>query len=240
MYFLNLVSVNRLKRNPTVKAEITQKGFGEHLSAGFLIYPVSQAADIVIVKGNIVPVGADQLPHVEQTNEIVRSFNHMYKTDVFPEVAARISKVSRLPGTDGKAKMSKSLNNAIYLSDSADIIAAKVMQMYTDPDHLHINDPGKVEGNVVFTYLDIFDPEVEVVEQLKAQYRQGGLGDVKLKRRLIDVLNALVGPIYERRLQFAKDPQAVMDIALAGSARVREIAEQTMQEVRRAMHLDYK
>lgn len=240
IYFLNLVSVNRLKRNPTVKAEITQKGFGERLPAGFLIYPVSQAADIVIVKGTIVPVGADQLPHIEQTNEIIRAFNHMYKVDVFPEVAARISKVSRLPGVDGKAKMSKSLNNAIFLSDSADIIAQKVMQMYTDPDHIHVNDPGKVEGNVVFTYLDIFDPETDVVEQLKAQYRHGGLGDVKLKRRLIDVLNMLVGPIYERRLQLAKDPQAVMDIALAGSAHVRDIAEHTMQEVRRAMHLDYK
>ena len=240
IYFLNLVSVNRLKRNPTVKSEITQKGFGEHLSAGFLTYPVSQAADIVIVKGTIVPVGEDQLPHIEQTNEIINSFNRLYGVDVFGHVKGLISKVGRLPGTDGKAKMSKSLNNAIYLSDSADIIAEKVMKMYTDPDHIHVNDPGKVEGNVVFSYLDIFDPEVNVVEELKAQYRRGGLGDVALKRRLIDVLNTLVEPIRERRAVYAQDPQAVMNIALAGSAKVREIAACTMDEVRRAMHLDYK
>jgi len=240
IYFLNLVSVNRLKRNPTVKAEITQKGFGENLSAGFLTYPVSQAADIVIVKGTIVPVGEDQLPHIEQTNEIINAFNRTYNTDIFGHVTGRVSKVGRLPGIDGKAKMSKSLDNAIYLSDSADTIAEKVMKMYTDPDHIHVNDPGKVEGNVVFTYLDIFDPEVEQVEELKAQYRRGGLGDVTLKRRLINVLNTLLTPIRERRLEYAKDPQAVMNIALTGSAKVREIAAQTMNEVRRAMCLDYK
>jgi tryptophanyl-tRNA synthetase len=240
LYFLNLVSVNRLKRNPTVKAEITQKGLGEHLSAGFLVYPVSQAADIVIVKGTIVPVGEDQLPHIEQTNEIIHAFNRMYGAEVFGHVTGRVSKVGRLPGIDGKAKMSKSLNNAIYLSDSADIITEKVMKMYTDPDHIHVNDPGKVEGNVVFSYLDIFDPETEIVEELKTQYRRGGLGDVKLKKRLIDVLNTLIAPIRERRAVYAQDPQAAMDIALAGSAKVRAIAAQTMDEVRRAMHLDYK
>jgi len=240
IFFLNLVSVNRLKRNPTVKAEITQKGFGEHLSAGFLVYPVSQAADIVIVKGTIVPVGEDQLPHIEQTNEIINVFNRTYKKEVFGHVTGRVSKIARLPGIDGKAKMSKSLGNAIYLSDSADTVAEKVMKMYTDPDHIHVNDPGKVEGNVVFSYLDIFDPEVEVVAQLKDHYRRGGLGDVKLKRRLIDVLNTLIGPIRERREQFAKDPQAVMNIALQGSDRVRHVAAQTMDEVRRIMHLDYR
>lgn len=240
MYFLNLVTVNRLMRNPTVKAEITQKEFGDRLSAGFLIYPVSQAADIVIVKGTIVPVGEDQLPHIEQTNEIIHAFNRTYNTEVFGHVTGRVSKVGRLPGVDGKAKMSKSLGNAIYLSDSADVIAEKVMKMYTDPDHLHVNDPGKVEGNVVFSYLDIFDTNVEEVTALKAQYRAGGLGDVKLKRHLIDVLNALITPIRERREQYAKDPQAVMDIILAGSAQVREVAARTMDEVRRAMHLDYK
>jgi tryptophanyl-tRNA synthetase len=240
IYFLNLVSVNRLLRNPTVKAEIAQKGFEERLPAGFLIYPVSQAADIVIVKGTIVPVGEDQLPHIEQTNEIINAFNRMYNTEVFGHVTGRISKVGRLPGVDGKAKMSKSLGNAIYLSDSADIIAEKVMKMYTDPDHIHVNDPGKVEGNVVFSYLDIFDTNTAEVAELKDHYRRGGLGDVVLKRRLIEVLNTLIGPIRERRAQYAKDPQAVMDCLLAGSAKVREVAAKTMDEVRRAMHLDYK
>jgi tryptophanyl-tRNA synthetase len=240
MYFLNLVSVNRLKRNPTVKAEITQKGFDENVTAGFLTYPVSQAADIVIVKGTIVPVGADQLPHIEQTNEIINAFNRLYDVDIFGHVTGHVSKIGRLPGVDGKAKMSKSLNNAIYLSDSADIITEKVMKMYTDPDHIHVNDPGKVEGNVVFAYLDIFDHNNEQLQELKAQYRRGGLGDVILKRRLIDLLNALIAPIRERRAMYAQDPQAVIDILLTGSAHVREIAAHTMDEVRRAMHLDYK
>lgn len=239
IYFLNLVSVNRLMRNPTVKAEIIQKGFEDRLPAGFLIYPVSQAADIVIVKGTIVPVGEDQLPHIEQTNEIINTFNRTYNTEVFGHVTGRISKVGRLPGVDGKAKMSKSLGNAIYLSDSADVVAEKVMKMYTDPDHIHVNDPGNVEGNVVFSYLDIFDPNVEEISALKDHYRAGGLGDVKLKRRLIDVMNTLLSPIRERRAQYAQDPQAVMDCALAGSAKVREIAAKTMDEVRRAMHLNY-
>jgi tryptophanyl-tRNA synthetase len=240
IYFLNLVSVNRLLRNPTVKAEVTHKEFKERLPAGFLIYPVSQAADIVIVKGTIVPVGQDQLPHIEQTNEIINAFNRMYNTDVFGHVTGHISKVGRLPGIDGKTKMSKSLGNAIYLSDSADIIAEKVMKMYTDPDHIHVNDPGKVEGNVVFSYLDIFDNNSDEVTALKEQYRAGGLGDVKLKRRLIDVLNALIGPIRQRREHYAKDPQAVMECLFAGSTKVREIAAQTMSEVRKAMHLDYR
>src|SRR3990172_1006673 len=238
IYFLNLVSVNRLLRNPTVKAEVVQKGFEERLPAGFLIYPVSQAADIVIVKGTIVPVGEDQLPHIEQTNEIINTFNRMYNEEVFGHVKGYVPKVGRLPGIDGKAEMSKSLDNAIYLSDSADTIAEKVMKMYTDPDHIHVNDPGKVEGNVVFSYLDIFDPEAEVVEELKTHYRRGGLGDVKLKRRLIDVLYTLIGPIRERREQFAQDPQAVMNIALEGSDKVRQVAAQTMDEVRRVMRLD--
>lgn len=240
IYFLNLVSVSRLLRNPTIKAEVLQKGFEERLPAGFLVYPVSQAADIVIVKGTIVPVGEDQLPHIEQTNEIINAFNRMYGVEVFGHVTGRVSKVPRLPGIDGKAKMSKSLGNAIYLSDSADIIAEKVMKMYTDPDHIHVNDPGKVEGNVVFSYLDIFDPEVEVVAELKAHYRRGGLGDVKLKRRLIDVLENMIAPIRHRREQLARDPQAVMNIAFAGTNKVREVAAQTMDEVRRVMRLDYK
>ena len=240
IYFLNLVSVARLLRNPTVKAEIAQKGFEERLPAGFLIYPVSQAADITIVKGTIVPVGEDQLPHIEQTNEIINAFNRLYNQEVFGHVTGRISKVPRLPGVDGKAKMSKSLGNAIYLSDSADTIKEKVMKMYTDPDHIHVNDPGKVEGNVVFSYLDIFDPEIEAVAELKTHYRRGGLGDVVLKRRLIDVLNNVIAPMRERRQEYAKDPAGVMNVALEGSAQVREVAAKTMDEVRRVMKLDYK
>ncbi|HLJ31453.1 MAG TPA: tryptophan--tRNA ligase [Candidatus Babeliales bacterium] len=240
MYFLNLVSVNRLLRNPTVKTEVAQKGFEERLPAGFLIYPVSQAADIVIVKGTIVPVGEDQLPHIEQTNEIINAFNRMYHKEIFGHVTGLVPKVGRLPGIDGKAKMSKSLGNAIFLSDAADIVAEKVMKMYTDPDHIHVNDPGKVEGNVVFSYLDIFDHDAAAVEELKAHYRRGGLGDVTLKRRLITVLNAFLEPIRQRRAQYAQDPQAVMQCLLDGSEKVRAIAAQTMDEVRAAMHLDYR
>ncbi len=240
MYFLNLVSVNRLRHNPTVKTEIAQKGFEERLLAGFLVYPVSQAADIVIVKGTIVPVGEDQLPHIEQTNEIIHAFNRTYKQDVFSHVSALIPKMGRLPGVDGKSKMSKSLGNAIFLADSADVVAEKVMKMYTDPDHIHVSDPGKVEGNVVFTYLDLFDPEVEVVGQLKEEYRRGGLGDVKLKRRLIDVLNTFLEPIRARRATFAKDKHAVMEMILQGTEQVKTVAECTMDEVRRVMYLDYK
>ncbi|MFC1841882.1 tryptophan--tRNA ligase [Candidatus Dependentiae bacterium] len=238
--YLNLVTVNRLKRNPTVKTEIQQKGFGENLTAGFLTYPVHQAADITIVKGTLVPVGADQLPMVEQTNEITRRFNHLYKTDIFPEAKALVSAVTRLPGVDGKAKMSKSLGNAIFLSDSADQVAKKVMTMYTDPDHIRVEDPGKIEGNVVFTYLDAFDPDKEKVQELKDQYQRGGLGDVKVKKYLIEVLNNFLDPIREKRKELAKDPKYVMDIALKGSKEVREIAANTMKEVRHVICLDYE
>jgi len=238
IFYLNLVTVNRLKRNPTVKAEIQQKGFGESLPAGFLMYPVHQAADITVVKGTLVPVGEDQLPMIEQTNEIVRSFNRIYGP-VFPEAKALISKIARLPGTDGKTKMSKSLGNAIYLSDSADVVAQKVMSMYTDPDHVHVQDPGKVEGNVVFTYLDIFDPNKGEVAALKEHYQRGGLGDVKLKRRLIDVLNTFLEPIRERRTQLAAHPDEVMKIVKKGTEHTRETARNTMQEVRVAMKLNY-
>jgi len=239
IFFLNLVTVNRLMRNPTVKAESAQKGFEDRLTAGFLAYPVSQAADIVIVKGTIVPVGEDQLPHIEQTNEIINTFNRIYNCDVFGHVTGRVSKVGRLPGIDGKAKMSKSLNNAIYLSDSSQVIAEKVMKMYTDPDHIHVHDPGKVEGNVVFSYLDIFDYRREEIEELKNHYRRGGLGDVVLKRRLIEVLTALIDPIRERRLEYAKDSHTVMNIMRRGSDKVREVAANTMEEVREVMRLRY-
>ena len=239
IFFLNLVTVSRLERNPTVKAEIKQKGFEKSLPAGFLMYPVSQAADILIVKGNIVPVGEDQLPMIEQTNEIARSFNRIYGS-VFPEVKALIPKVSRLCGIDGKAKMSKSLGNAIYLSDSADEIKKKVMQMYTDPDHIRVEDPGKVEGNVVFTYLDVFDPNKQEVAELKRQYTKGGLGDVVLKRRLIDILEAFINPIRTRREQLAQDPNYVMNILLEGTDKTAQIAQRTLYEVKRAMKLDYR
>jgi len=239
IFFLNLVTVSRLKRNPTVKEEIKQKNFGERLPAGFLTYPVSQAADITIVKGSIVPVGADQLPMIEQTNEIIRSFNRIYKK-VFPEAEALISAVSRLPGTDGKAKMSKSLGNAIFLSDSDDIVVQKVMSMYTDPAHIHVGDPGKIEGNVVFIYLDIFDPNKQEVTQMKEHYSRGGLGDVIVKKRLIEVLNSFLDPIRARRNIFAQDPQAVMEIVFEGTQKTGAVAEKTMQEVREAMHLDYE
>ena len=239
MLYLNLVTVNRLKRNPTVKAEIAQKGFGESIPAGFFVYPVSQAADITVVKGNLVPVGQDQLPMIEQTNEIVRSFNRIYNTHTLVEAKPLVSHVTRLPGTDGIAKMSKSLGNAIYLSDDADTLVKKVMSMYTDPDHIRVEDPGKVEGNTVFAYLDAFDPDKAEVAALKDQYKRGGLGDVKLKRYLIDLLNNFLGPIRERRREFAQDKVQVMQILKEGSQKTEAVAQQTMHEVRCAMKLDY-
>ncbi|MDP3889558.1 MAG: tryptophan--tRNA ligase [bacterium] len=240
IFYLNLVSVNRLKRNPTVKTEIRMRGFGENVPAGFLIYPVHQASDITIVKGNLVPVGEDQLPIIEQTNEIIRSFNRTYKTEVFPEVKALLSRASRLPGIDGKEKMSKSLGNALFLSDSVDVIAEKVMKMYTDPGHIRIEDPGKIEGNIVFLYLDIFASDKKAVEDMKEHYQRGGLGDVKVKKYLIDVLQALLDPIRKRREEYAKDQDYVMKMLLEGSYEMREVAAQTMKEVRQVMHLDYE
>ena len=240
VYFLNLVTVNRLMRNPTVKAEIEQKEFGASVPAGFLVYPVHQAADIAIVKGEVVPVGADQLPMIEQYNEIIRSFNRIYNTQLFPEAEALVPKIaSRLPGIDGKSKMSKSLGNAIYLSDSADVVQQKVMKMYTDPNHLRVSDPGQVEGNTVFTYLDIFDPYPHEVAQLKEQYQKGGLGDVVLKRRLADVLNAFLDPIRARRATYAADPDAVYAMLQKGTAKARGVAADTMKSVKEAMRINY-
>jgi len=239
MYYMNLVTVNRLKRNPTVKSEIQAKGFGDQVPVGFLAYPVSQAADITIVRANCVPVGEDQLPMIEQTNEIIRSFHHIYDAQVFPEVSALVPEVSRLPGIDGQAKMSKSLGNAIYLSDSPDEVANKVSKMYTDPDHVRVNDPGRVEGNVVFAYLDAFDPNQEKVQELKDQYRAGGLGDVTLKRYLTQVLQEFLAPIRERRQQYAERPDDVMDILRAGTEATQKEAQKTLQQVRDVMHLNY-
>jgi tryptophanyl-tRNA synthetase len=239
VFYLNLVTINRLRRNPTVKTEIQQRGFEENVSAGFLAYPVSQAADITVVKGTIIPVGEDQLPIIEQTNEIVRAFNRIYKTTVLCEAQPLLASMARLPGLDGKHKMSKSMGNALFLSDSADVVAKKVMGMYTDPNHIRVEDPGTVEGNTVFAYLDIFDSDTASVKELKAHYRRGGLGDVTLKKRLIDVLNAFLDPIRERRALFAQDPAVVMDILRKGSEKTREVAARTMREVKEAMCIHY-
>lgn len=240
IYYLNLVTINRLKRNPTVKTEIEQKGFEKSVPAGFFMYPIHQAADITIFKGTLVPVGADQLPMIEQTNEIVRAFNRVYQTDVLKEAEAMIpEKASRLPGIDGKAKMGKSLGNAIFLSDSADVVKQKVMQMYTDPNHIHVKDPGVVEGNMVFTYLDIFDSHTQEVDALKEHYRRGGLGDVVIKRRLIDVLNAFLDPIREKRKIFEADKALVLKVIKEGTEKAQVRARETMNEVKNAMKLNY-
>jgi len=238
IFYLNLVTVNRLRRNPTVKTEIAQKGFGEHVPAGFLMYPVSQAADITIVKGTLVPVGEDQLPVIEQTNEIIRSFNRIYG-EVFPEAKGLIGATARLPGLDGKAKMGKSMNNAIFLGDSESELLKKVMSMYTDPNHLKVQDPGTVEGNMVFAYLDVFDINKAKVQELKDQYQKGGLGDVVIKKYLFQVLNEFLTPIRNRRNDLAQNKDQVMKILLEGTDQAREVACQTMKDVKEAMHLLY-
>ncbi|MBM3886608.1 tryptophan--tRNA ligase [Candidatus Dependentiae bacterium] len=240
VFFLNLVTVARLHHNPTVKDEIKQKGYGESIPAGFFMYPVSQAADITILKASIVPVGQDQLPMIEQTHEIVRKFNRLYG-DVLVEPAALVptALTGRLPGLDGKAKMGKSLGNAIFLSDEADVVTKKVMSMYTDENHLRVEDPGQIDGNAVFMYLDEFGRDQAAVADMKAHYQRGGLGDVKVKRYLNDELQALLSPIRERRKQYAADLGHVMRIIQEGTARARERAQQTMAQVRRAMKIDY-
>ncbi|HJG16450.1 MAG TPA: tryptophan--tRNA ligase [Ligilactobacillus salivarius] len=240
LYYLNLVTVSRLERNPTVKAEIQQKHFERSIPAGFFTYPVSQAADITAFKANLVPVGDDQEPMLEQTREIVRTFNSIYgEVLVEPQGVFAPKGSGRLPGLDGNAKMSKSLNNAIYLSDDADTLRKKVMSMYTDPNHIHVEDPGKVEGNMVFKYLDIFDKDKDKVAELKEQYRAGGLGDVKIKRYLNEVLEAELGPIRARREEFAKDIPAVYAMLKEGSEKANEVANKTLEEVRRAIGVNY-
>ncbi len=238
MYYLNLVTVARLQRNPTVKEEMRQRGFDGDVPAGFLMYPVSQAADITAFKAHLVPVGEDQVPMIEQTQEIVRRFNRIYEP-VLVEPEALVSRVGRLPGTDGQSKMSKSAGNAIFLSDAADVVARKVHGMYTDPGHIRVEDPGRVEGNPVFAYLDAFDPDVRAVEDLKRRYRAGGLGDAAVKRRLVEVLEAVLGPIRERRRHLSKDADHVMRILRDGTDRGRAVAQRTVAEVRDAMRLDY-
>lgn len=239
-YYLNLVTWNRLKHNPTVKQEIEQKGFGESVPAGFMVYPISQAADITAFKAQLVPVGQDQCPMIEQTNEIVRHFNQTYKTELLLPVEALIPATgSRLPGIDGQAKMGKSLGNAIFLSDSVDVVAKKVKGMYTDPGHLRVEDPGKVEGNPVFAYLDLFDPDKAALEEMKAHYQRGGLGDSIVKKRLLEVLEAFLSPVREQRAFFAKDPAAVWTLLQEGTKRARAVTEQTLCEVKEAMKIRY-
>jgi tryptophanyl-tRNA synthetase len=244
MYFLNLVSVARLQRNPTVKDEMRQKGFDADVPAGFLVYPVSQAADIAAFKADLVPVGSDQLPMIEQAAELVRRFNRTYgRTDgagagpVLVEPEALLGPVSRLPGTDGEAKMSKTLGNVINLSDPADEVARKVRGMFTDPRHLRVEDPGTVEGNPVFAYLDAFDPDPAAVADLKARYRAGGLGDAVVKARLAEVLDARLTPIRRRRAEWAREPSEVHRLLAEGTARGRAVAAATLAEVRSAMRL---
>jgi len=241
MHYLNLVSVARLNRNPTVKAEIAQKGFGESVPAGFFIYPVSQAADITAFKADTVPVGDDQEPMLEQTREIVRTFNRTYDQDILvePEGYFPAKGQGRIPGLDGNAKMSKSLNNAIYLSDDADTVSKKVMSMYTDPLHIQVSDPGHIEGNTVFTYLDIFDNDKAKVADLKDQYQAGGLGDVKIKRYLNEVLEGVLAPIRERRAQYAEDMDYVYQVLREGSEKANGVANQTLEEVQDAMGINY-
>lgn len=239
IYYLNLVTVARLERNPTVKDEIRQKGYGSNVTAGFLCYPVSQAADITAFNADLVPVGADQLPMVEQTVEIVRKFNSIYEP-VFVEPKAMVPETGgRLPGIDGQAKMGKSLGNAIYLSDSEDDIRKKVMSMFTDPGHIRVQDPGKIEGNTVFTYLDVFDPDKDRVAEFKAHYRRGGLGDVVVKKHLNDILQAHLAPVRARRQTFASDPALVTNILKDGIQKARQAASLTLSRVRKAMKIDY-
>lgn len=241
IFFLNLVTVARLQRNPTVKAEMQQKGFEGNVPAGFLCYPVSQAADILFCKTDLVPVGADQAPMIEQTNEIVNKFNANYGP-VFKEVQHLIPSnplEARLPGLDGKAKMSKSLGNAIFLSDPSDVVKQKIMSAYTDPEHIRVEDPGKIEGNVVFSYLDMFHPNPAEVAELKASYQKGGLGDVVVKQKLFEVLEAVLSPIRECRNEWAQKPDEVIHILAEGTKNARAIAAQTMHEVRTAMKISY-
>lgn len=235
--YLNYVTVTRLERNPTVKDEIQSRGFERDIPAGFLCYPAGQAADITAFKATLVPVGKDQAPMIEQTNEIVRRINRQADREVLPETRALIPDVGMLPGIDGKAKMSKSQGNAIPLSASANDIRAAVQRMFTDPNHLRASDPGTVEGNVVFTYLDAFDDDRAAVADLKARYRAGGLGDAIVKRRLEDVLQALLAPIRERRAQFARDPAQVMTVLRKGTERARVRTDATLSEVKRSLGL---
>lgn len=250
-YYMNLVTVARVQRNPTVKSEIQMRGFGSSIPVGFFCYPISQAADITAFKATLVPVGEDQLPMLEQTKEIVRSFNRIYNCDalVEPDIMLPDNDICRrLPGTDGKAKMSKSLGNCIYLSDDEKTVQQKIMNMYTDPAHIKVSDPGHLEGNTVFTYLDAFSreddfakylPEYSCLDELKEHYTRGGLGDVKIKRFLNSIMQAELAPVRARRREYERDIAAVYDILREGSDRARQTAEATLQDVKAAMKINY-
>lgn len=249
-YYMNLVTMARLARNPTVKSEIQMRDFQSSIPVGFFTYPISQAADITAFDATIVPVGEDQAPMLEQAREIVQRFNYVYgDTLIMPEILLPGNKASmRLPGTDGMAKMSKSLGNCIYLSETADDLRKKIMNMFTDPNHLRVSDPGNVEGNPVFTYLEAFSrdeqfaaylPEYQNLDELKAHYTRGGLGDVKVKRFLNEVLQEELTPIRERRLEFAKNPEYVYDMLREGTEAARVRAAATLARVKRAMKIDY-
>jgi len=239
MYFSMLVTVSRLQRNPTIKEEFKSMGRGKKkMSYGFLGYPISQAADILAFRAELVPIGEDQLPHLEQTREIARVFNRRFKK-VFPTPEPLLGRFPRLPGIDGQ-KMSKSRNNAIYLKDTPEIVARKVMQAYTDPTRIHATDPGHIEGNVVFAYLEAFCPDKEEFEDLKDKYRKGKIGDVQVKKRLIEILNDFLKPIREKRKEFESKPKLIREILLSGIEVARKEAKETLKLVREAMHLDYK
>ena len=227
IYFMNLVTVATLERNPTLKEEIKQRNFTKGIPVGFWSYPISQAADITIFKADLVPVGEDQLPMIEQTREIVRRFNRLYKK-ILVEPRAMLGKVARLPGTDGGAKMSKSLGNCIYLGDSPEQVRKRVMSMFTDPTRIHPTDPGHVEGNPVFTYLDVFHPDKAEIEDLKDRYRKGTVGDVEVKERLFKALTAFLDPIRVRRAEYAAKPQLVREIIVEGTRQGRALAQQTI------------
>jgi tryptophanyl-tRNA synthetase len=238
-YYLNLVTVARLERNPTVKAEIVLRGFERDIPAGFLTYPASQAADITAFKAALVPVGEDQIPMIEQTNEIVRRFNRLANKDILVECKALVPEIGRLPGIDGKAKMSKSLGNTINLGASAAEITAAVKKVYTDPLHLRVEDPGHLEGNVAFIYLDAFDPDKAALAEMKAHYVRGGLGDSVDNKRLELVLQEMLAPIRARREELAKDRGYIMQVLKDGTAAAREVAARTADEVKAALGLSY-
>lgn len=248
-YYMNLVTVSRLQRNPTVKNEIKEKSFEKSIPVGFFCYPISQAADITAFKANIIPVGNDQLPMLEQTNEIVSSFNRIYGETLVPcKAILNENKIAqRLPGLDGNAKMSKSLNNGIYLSDPSDVIYKKVMSMYTDPNHIKVEDPGKVEGNMVFTYLDVFSSDEQIskyseyrtLDEMKKAYEKGGLGDVKIKKVLYNILDEILSPIREKRKYYEEHLDEVYNILKEGTTKANEKANKTLKEVKKAIMIDF-
>ncbi len=238
IFFANLVTVARLERNPTVKGEIKQKKLEKTLPLGFFMYPVSQAADILVVRGEIVPTGEDQIPMIEQTREIARKFNALYG-EVFPEPEVVVGDIARLVGTDGNAKMSKSLDNTIYLRDDASTVKKKIMSMYTDPNRIHPTDPGTVEGNPVFIYHDAFNQNKDEVEDLKSRYRGGKVGDVEVKEKLAHAVNEFLDPIRERHQYYETHVDEVRDMILEGNKRALVEAENTMELVRKAMKIDY-